>query len=271
MRRESYSNRFANALAGVDIDNPGSGIDRTGKVVPVPRVTGPIARLEPVEAPHVPFLKRHTNKPLKVTLPGPFTLAQQAQNDYYGSEAELAMAYAGAVNEELRDLFEAGVDIVQLDEPYVQARPEAARDYAVASIDRALEGATGPTVLHVCFGYGKHVADKPDGYAFLSELNACRADEVSIECAQPRLRLDLVRGLPDKTVHIGVLDLRDQTPEPPELVADRIHAALKFLPAERVVVAPDCGMKYLPRDVAFAKLANMVKGRDLVRGELKGS
>ena len=270
MRRESYSNRFANALAGVDIDNPGEAIDRTGKVVPVPRVTGPIARLEPVEAPHVRFLKRHTEKPLKVTLPGPFTLAQQAQNEHYGSEAELAMAYAGAVNEELCDLFEAGVDIVQLDEPYVQARPEAARDYAVACIDRALEGATGSTVLHVCFGYGKHVANKPDGYAFLSELNACRADEISIECAQPRLRLDLVGGLPDKTVHVGVLDLRDQTPESPELVADRIRAALAFLPAERVVVAPDCGMKYLPRDVAFAKLANMVKGRDLVRGELVG-
>ena len=268
MRRESYSNRFANALAGVDIDNPGEAIDRTGKVVPVPRVTGPIARLEPVEAPHVRFLKRHTEKPLKVTLPGPFTLAQQAQNEHYGSEAELAMAYAGAVNEELCDLFEAGVDIVQLDEPYVQARPEAARDYAVACIDRALEGATGSTVLHVCFGYGKHVANKPDGYAFLSELNACRADEISIECAQPRLQLDLVGGLPDKTVHVGVLDLRDQTPESPELVADRIRAALAFLPAERVVVAPDCGMKYLPRDVAFAKLANMVKGRDLVRGEL---
>ena len=267
MRRESYSNRFANALGGVDLDNPGEAVDRTGKVVPVPRVTGPIVRLKPVEAPHVPFLKRHTSKPLKVTLPGPFTLAQQAQNEYYDSAAELAMAYADAVNAELRDLFEAGVDIVQLDEPYVQARPEAARDYAVACIDRALDGATGPTVLHVCFGYGKHVADKPDGYAFLSELNGCRADQISIECAQPRLKLDLLQGLPDKTVHIGVLDLRDQTPESPELVADRIRAALEFLPAERVVVAPDCGMKYLPRDVAFAKLSNMVKGRDLVLSE----
>jgi 5-methyltetrahydropteroyltriglutamate--homocysteine methyltransferase len=182
MRRESYSNRFANALEGVDLDNPGAAVDRTGKTVPVPRVVGEIRRREPVEAPFI-------------ALPGPFTMAQQAQNDFYPDDGSLAMAYAAAVNEELRDLFVAGVDIVQLDEPYVQARPEAAREYAVASIDRALEGAGGPTVLHVCFGYGKHVADKPAGYAFLDELNDCRADEISIECAQPRLKMDLVQGL----------------------------------------------------------------------------
>ncbi|MFK7915675.1 MAG: hypothetical protein AB8B93_17290 [Pseudomonadales bacterium] len=268
IRRESYSNRFANALSGVDIDRPGEAVDRTGKVVPVPRVTGPIRRLNAVEVPHIPFIRQHTDRLLKITLPGPFTMAQQAQNDYYKDVGELALAYAGAVNEELRDLFAAGVDIVQLDEPYVQARPEAAREYAVAAIDAAVAGATGPTVLHVCFGYGKHVADKPEGYAFLEELNACKADEISIECAQPRLQMDLLAGLPDKKVHVGVIDLRDTTPESPELVATRIRAALDVIPAEQVVVAPDCGMKYLHRDVAFAKLCNMVKGRDIVRSEL---
>ncbi|MDH3644258.1 MAG: 5-methyltetrahydropteroyltriglutamate--homocysteine methyltransferase [Gammaproteobacteria bacterium] len=268
MRRESYSNRFANALDGVDIDNPGEAIDRTGKPVPVPRVVGAISRREAVEAPFIAFVKSHTDKPLKITLPGPFTMAQQAQNDFYSSDAEMAMAYAAAVNDELLDLFAAGVDIVQLDEPYVQARPEAAQEYAVAAIDRALQGATGPTVLHVCFGYGKHVADKPEGYAFLGELDACTANEISIECAQPRLKMDLVKSLPNKKVHVGVLDLRDRTPESPELVAERIRAALEHLPAERIVVAPDCGMKYLPRDSAYEKLKNMVLGRDIVRAEL---
>jgi 5-methyltetrahydropteroyltriglutamate--homocysteine methyltransferase len=268
MRRESYSNRFANALNGVDIDNPGEAIDRTGKPVPVPRVVSAISRREPVEAPFIAFLKEHTDKPIKITLPGPFTMAQQAQNDFYADEADMAMAYAAAVNDELKDLFAAGVDIVQLDEPYVQARPEAAQDYAVAVIDRALQGASGPTVLHVCFGYGKHVDNKPAGYAFLGELNACSADEVSIECAQPRLKMDLVQSLPDKKVHVGVLDLRDPTPESPELVAERIRAALEYIPAERMVVAPDCGMKYLPRTAAYQKLRNMVLGRDIVRAEL---
>ncbi len=271
MRRESYSNRFANSLLGVDIDNPGEAIDRTGKAVPVPRVTGQIQRRETVEAPYINFLKAHTDKLIKITLPGPFTMAQQAQNDYYASPAELAMAYAEAVNEEVRDLFAAGVDIVQLDEPYVQARPEAAREYAVAAIDKALAGASGPTVLHVCFGYGKHVENKPEGYAFLSELDACTANEISIECAQPRLKMDLLTQLPNKKVHVGVLDLRDTNVESPELVAQRIRAALKEIPASQIVVAPDCGMKYLSRDVAFGKLANMVAGRDLVRKEIVSS
>ncbi|MFP6835879.1 MAG: hypothetical protein VB948_07185, partial [Pseudomonadales bacterium] len=183
-------------------------------------------------------------------------------------DATMAMAYATAVNDELKDLFAAGVDIVQIDEPYVQARPEAAKEYAIAAIDRALEGASGPTVLHVCFGYGKHVANKPEGYAFLAELDACSAAEISIECAQPRLKMDLLQLLPSKKVHVGVVDLRDQTPETPELVAERIRAALEFMPAERIVVAPDCGMKYLPRSTAYEKLANMVRGRDIVRAEL---
>jgi 5-methyltetrahydropteroyltriglutamate--homocysteine methyltransferase len=268
MRRESYSNRFANALSGVDLDHPGEAVDRTGRTVPVPRVVGEIHREAPVEAPYVAFLKAHTDKPLKITLPGPFTMAQQAQNDYYPDAGALALAYADAVNAELLELFAAGVDIVQLDEPYVQARPEAAREYAVPAIDRALQNASGPTVLHVCFGYGRHVADKPDGYAFLGELNACRADEISVECAQPRLKLEILKSLPDKKVHVGVLDLRDPTAETPEVVAARIRSALEQLPAEQIVVAPDCGMKYLPRPVAYAKLANMVAGARLVRREL---
>ena len=270
MRRESYSNRFATALVGVDLEHPGQAQDRTGRMVPVPRVSGPIHRRYAVEAPLIAFLKAHTDKPIKITLPGPFTLTQQAQNDYYASAGDLALAYAAAVNEEVKDLFAAGVDIVQLDEPYVQARPEAAREYAVEAIDRALAGATGTTVLHVCFGYGKHVQDKPKGYTFCAELDACAADEVSLECAQPRLDLELLGLLPSKRLHVGVLDLRDQSVESAGQVAERIRAALRHVPVERLVVAPDCGMKYLPRDVAFAKLCAMVRGRDLVRAELTG-
>ena len=268
MRRESYSNRFATALTGVDLDHPGEALDRTGRTVWVPRVTGPVARRHPVEAPLIAYLKARTNKPIKVTLPGPFTMTQQAQNDYYAEAGDLAFAYAAAVNEEMKDLFAAGVDIVQLDEPYVQARPEAAREYAVEAIDRALQGATGTTALHVCFGYGKHVANKPKGYAFCEELDACRADEISLECAQPRVDLELLQLLPSKRIHVGVLDLRDLEIESPERVAQRIRDALQYLPPQRLVVAPDCGMKYLPRDVAFGKLRNMVLGRDIVRAEL---
>ena len=234
MRRESYSNRFANALDGIDLDQPGEAVDRTGKTVPVPRVVGEIRRRAPIEVPHVPFLKAHTDRPLKMTLPGPFTMTQQAQNEYYGEPADLAMAYADAVNEEMRALFEAGVDIVQLDEPYVQARPEAAREYAVAAIDRALAGAAGATVLHVCFGYGKHVADKPDGYAFLDELDACAVDEVSVECAQPRLQMAVLEGLPNKKVHVGVIDLRDTRVESQEMVAERIESALRTVSTETI-------------------------------------
>jgi 5-methyltetrahydropteroyltriglutamate--homocysteine methyltransferase len=268
MRRESYSNRFATALDGIDLDRPGEALDRTGRMVSVPRVTGPIRRRHAVEAPLVEFVRGLTDKPIKITLPGPFTLAQQAQNDYYRSRAELALAYAAVVNDEVRDLFAAGADIVQLDEPYVQARPDEARDYAVAAIDRALAGATGPTVLHVCFGYGAHVADKPHGYSFCAELDACTADEISLECAQPRLDLELLTQLPSKRIHVGVLDLREQRIESPAVVAQRIRAALRHVPLQRLVVAPDCGMKYLPRQVAFGKLCSMVRGRDIVRDEL---
>jgi 5-methyltetrahydropteroyltriglutamate--homocysteine methyltransferase len=267
MMRESYSNRFANALLGLDQDNPGVALDRTGKNVPVPRVVGEIQRVRSVETEHIPLLKSCTDKPVKITLPGPFTMTQQAQNEYYDSDEALAMAYAKAVNEEVKALFDAGVDIVQLDEPYVQARAEAAAEYAVGAIDRALEGVTGTTVLHVCFGYGKHVDDKPAGYAFLAELDACAADEISVECAQPRLPATVLDKLPSKRIHVGVLDLRDQNIESAELVAGRIEAALEVVPIERMVVAPDCGMKYLPRDVAFGKLRNMVRGRNLVLGK----
>lgn len=268
VRRESYSNRFANALSGIDLDKPGEAVDRTGKTVPVPRVVGEVRRVKAVETPYIRFLKDNTHCLLKITLPGPFTMAQQAQNEFYADKADLAMAYAAAVNEEVLDLFAAGVDIVQIDEPYVQARPEEAAEYALPAIDRALAGATGPTALHVCFGYGKHVADKPAGYAFLEPLNGSAVDEISIECAQPKLKMDLLSLVPDKRVHVGVLDLRDTQAETPEVVADRIRAALEHISPRRMVVAPDCGMKYLSRDIAFEKLRNMVLGRNMVRAEL---
>jgi len=269
VRRESYSNRFATSLDGVDVERPGQAVDRTGATVPVPRVVGPIRRRAPVEVDVVAHVRRQTDRPLKITLPGPFTMGQQAQDDFYGNDAELAMAYAEAVNEEVLELFAAGADIVQLDEPYVQARPAAARRHAVAAIDRALLGAPGPTVLHVCFGYGRHVADKPTGYDFLAELDACRADEISIEAAQPRLDLGVLDDLPSKRVHVGVLDLRDTAIESADVIAHRIRAALEHLPPERLVIAPDCGCKYLPREVAWAKTAAMVAAARQVRSELR--
>jgi 5-methyltetrahydropteroyltriglutamate--homocysteine methyltransferase len=269
VRRESYSNRFATALDGIDLERPGQAVDRTGATVAVPRVIGPIRRHSPVEVDVVAQVRRHTDRPLKVTLPGPFTMGQQAQDDFYGDDAELALAYAAAVNEEVLDLFAAGADIVQLDEPYVQARPDAARRHAVAAIDRALQGATGTTVLHVCFGYGRHVADKPTGYDFLAELDACRADEISIEAAQPRLDLGVLDELATKRVHVGVLDLRDTTIESTDLIASRIRAALQHLPPERLVIAPDCGCKYLARDVAWAKTSAMVAAATRVRNEIR--
>ncbi len=268
IRRESYSNRFATALDGVDLDRPGEAVDRTGKLVPVPRIVGPIVWRHSAEADYVTLLKRHTDKPVKVTLPGPFTLTQQAQDDYYGDEEALAEAYAIAVRQEVAALFAAGADIVQLDEPYVQARPGQARAYARAAIDLALADADGTTALHVCFGYGRHVADKPNRYAVLAELDACRADEISLECAQPRLDLEDLQLLPSKRIHVGVIDLRDPAAESPQLVAERILAALEHVPPERLVVAPDCGMKYLSRELARQKLTNLVAGRNLARQHL---
>src|SRR5581483_1685907 len=181
IRRESYSNRFANGLEGIDLDNPGTGVDRTGNPNIVPRVAGPVSRKHPVQKRDVEFLRAHTDRRIRVTVPGPFTMTQQAQNDYYGSDAELALAYAAAVNEELRDAVAAGADIVQVDEPYLQARPEPARDYALPAINRALEGVDARTALHTCFGYAAVVKQRLPGYSFLAELEQCDADEILIE------------------------------------------------------------------------------------------
>jgi 5-methyltetrahydropteroyltriglutamate--homocysteine methyltransferase len=269
MRRESYSNRFATALDGVDLDNPGVAIDRTGHENPVPRVVGPIRRTQPVEVRDVEFLRANTSRPIKITLPGPFTMTQQAQNDHYPDEESLALAYAAAVNAEAHDLKAAGADVVQIDEPYLQARPEKARSYGLAAIDRALEGIEGETALHICFGYGHIVHAKPAGYSFLPELNDCAVRQISLETAQPGLDLSILRELPDKTIVLGVLDLSDDAPvETPEAVAERIRSALTHVDVERLVVAPDCGMKYLTRPVARAKLEAMVEGAAIVRAEL---
>ena len=257
IRRESYSNRFATALDGVDIDNPGIALDRSGHPNPVPRVTAPIRRQHPVEVEDLRFLRANTSRTVKITVPGPFTMAQQAQDDYYGSTESLALGYAEAVGEEVRDLFAAGADIVQLDEPYLQARPDPAHRYGVKVINRALEEAGGTTAVHLCFGYAAIIHDRPSGYSFLSELADCRADQISIETAQSGLDCSVLAGLDGKTIILGVLDLNDLTVESPETVLARAERALPYVPAERLVLAPDCGMKYLPRDVAFGKLTAM--------------
>jgi len=270
IRRESYSNRLANALDGIDIDRPGLAVDRTGASNPVPRVVGPIARRSPIDVDAGRFLRARTSRPIKVTLPGPFTLTQQAQNDFYPDNAHLAMAYAAAVNSEIKDLFALGVDIVQLDEPYLQARPEEARAYGLDAIDRALEGVDGVTALHICFGYA-HIhrgAEKPGGYAYLGELNDSQADVISIEAAQPKLDPGVLSELNRKIVMYGVIDLNDAAIETPEIVAARLRAALKFAPPERLMAAPDCGMKYLPRARAFGKIKAMVDGAAMVREEM---
>jgi 5-methyltetrahydropteroyltriglutamate--homocysteine methyltransferase len=268
MRRESYSNRFATALDGVDLDEPGVALDRTGHENPVPRVVGPIRRTRPVEVRDVQFLRSLTDRRIKITVPGPFTMTQQAQDDHYADERSLALAYADAVNEELRDLKAAGADVVQIDEPYLQARPEPAREYAVEAIDRALAGIEGETVLHTCFGYAHIVHDRPTGYPFLAELADCAATHLSLEAAQPRLDPAVLREVGDKAVVLGVLDLGSTEVESPQLVAERIRAALAVVGPERLVVGPDCGMKYLPRERAFRKLEAMVAGARLVSDEL---
>lgn len=268
VRRESYFNRFATALEGVDIDTPAMMPDRTGKPMAVPRVTGPIRRRHAVQVRDTAFLRAITDRAIKMTMPGPFTMAQLAQDEHYGDPGKLALAYAEAVNAELVDIKAAGADIVQLDEPYLQAKPDAARQYGIAAIDRALAGIAGTTVVHMCFGYAYAVKDKPSGYSFLPELGRCRAHQVSIEAAQPRLDPAALEGLPSKTVMVGVLDLGDPEIESAETVAQRIRAALAHVPAERLVVAPDCGMKYLPRETAFGKLKAMAEGTARVRREL---
>jgi 5-methyltetrahydropteroyltriglutamate--homocysteine methyltransferase len=268
VRRESYSNRFATALDGIDLTQPGTVRGRTGGAVTVPRVVGPIRRTRPVQVRDVAFLRQHTTQPIKVTIPGPFTMTQQAQNDYYPDDEQLALDYAAAVNEEIHALFEAGADVVQLDEPWMQARPKPARRYAVKAINRALAGVQGATALHMCFGYAVSVRQKPGAYDFLPELEDSAVQQVSIEAAQPHLDLTILTALPSKIIILGVLDLNDPTPESPEVVAQRIRAALHYVSPERLIVAPDCGMKYLPQEVAFRKLRAMVLGTAIVREEV---
>ncbi len=268
IRRESYSNRFATALEGVDLDNPGSALDRSGHPNPVPRIVGRIRRVHAVEVEDVRFLRAHTKKPIKITVPGPFTMSQQAQNEFYATDEEAALDYAAAVNEEITDLFAAGADIVQVDEPYMQARPEKARQFGLHALNRALEGVKGTTCVHICFGYAAIIHERPSGYSFLPELAGCSCGQVSIEAAQPKLDLAVLKDLPSKQIILGVIDLADKAVETPQIVADRIRKAFAYVKPERVVVAPDCGMKYLPREVAFGKMQAMVGGAAIVRGEV---
>jgi 5-methyltetrahydropteroyltriglutamate--homocysteine methyltransferase len=268
IRRESYSNRFATALEGIDLDNPGTALDRSGHPNPVPRIVGPIRRKHAVEVEDVRFLRAHTTRAIKITVPGPFTMSQQAQNDYYSSGADAAMDYAAAVNEEISDLFAAGAEIVQIDEPYMQARPGKAREYGVSALNRALDGISGTTCVHICFGYAAIIHQRPSGYSFLPELSACRCNQVSIETAQSNLDCEVLTGLPGKQILLGVLDLSSMEIETPETVAARIRRALPYVAADRIILAPDCGMKYLPRHVADGKMRAMVAGAALMRQEL---
>ena len=268
MRRESYSNRFATALEGVDIDNPGSALDRSGHPNPVPRVVGRIRRKHTVERRDVEFLRSNTDRAIKITVPGPFTMSQQAQNDFYEDEAEMALDYAAAVNLEIKDLFAAGADIVQIDEPYMQARPDKARAFGVRALNRALEGVEGTTAVHICFGYAAIIHERPAGYSFLPEIAGTPVRQVSIETAQSKLDCSVLEKLTGKTIILGVLDLSRHDVETPEIVAARIRRALPHVAAERIVVAPDCGLKYLPREVAFGKMKAMADGARLVRAEL---
>jgi len=267
IRRESYSNRFATALSGIDIDNPGVGLDRSGHPNPVPRIVGPIKRMRPVEVEDMKFLRANTTRMVKITVPGPFTMSQQAQNDFYKTDAEAAMDYAAAVNAEIRDLFAAGADIVQIDEPYMQARPEKAREYGLAALNRALEGITGTTAVHICFGYAAVIHARPEGYSFLPEFANCSCTQVSIETAQSNLDCSVLKKLPGKKVMVGCIDLADMAIETPQVVVERIKRALPYIKKENVILAPDCGMKYLPRDVADGKMRAMVEGAKLLRAE----
>ena len=267
IRRESYSNRIATALGGIDIDNPGTGLDRSGHPNPVPRIVGKITRLRPIEVEDLLFLKAHTTRKVKITVPGPFTMLQQAQNDFYPSEEEAAMDYAAALNEEIKDLFANGADIVQVDEPYMQARPEKARQYGIRALNRALEGVTGTTAVHICFGYAAIIHARPAGYDFLPEFAECTCRQVSIETAQSKLDCAILKTLGDKQVMVGCIDLSDMTIESPVVVASRIKRALQYILPEQVILAPDCGMKYLPREVANGKLRAMVEGAKILRAE----
>ncbi len=268
MRRESYSNRFATALNGVDMDNHGTALDRSGEPVPVPRVVGEISRRHAVQVRDVEFMKQHTDKAIKITVPGPFTMSQQAQDDYYGDPEALALGYAAAVNEEIKDLFAAGADVVQLDEPYMQARPEKAREFGLKALERALDGVAGTTALHICFGYAHLIHERPEGYSFLPELASSDVKQISIETAQSNLDTKVLETLPGKTIILGVLDLSTHEVETPEVVAARIRRGLAHAPKEKIIIAPDCGLKYLPREVAFGKMKAMAEGAATVRAEV---
>jgi len=270
MRRESYSNHLANALEGVDIDNPGTALDRSGEPVSVPRVVGPIRRNGAIGRSDVEFLRAQTDRPIKYTVPGPFTMSQQVQNDYYDSDADCAMAYADAVNGEVRDLFAAGADVVQLDEPYMQARPEKAREYGLQVLNRALEGVEGKTGVHICFGYAALIHERPEAYSFLPELHNALCDQVSIETAQSNLDCKILETLPDKEILLGVLDLSTNEVEPVCVIKDRVKRALDYCDAERLTLGPDCGMKYLARAAAFGKLKNMAQAAKELREDLVG-
>src|SRR2546421_6436877 len=267
MRRESYSNRFATALEGVDIDNPGTALDRSGHPNPVPRVTGKVRRKHPVEVRDVQFLRANTDRMIKMTVPGPFTMSQQAQNDFYQSDEEMALDYAAAVNAEIKDLFAAGADVVQIDEPYMQARPDKARKFGLEALNAALDGVTGTTAVHICFGYAAIIHVRPEGYSFLPELAGSPVQQISIETAQSKLDTSVLQKLPGKKIMVGCIDLSDMQVETPQQVADRIRRALQHVQPEDVIVAPDCGMKYLPRDVAYGKMKAMVEGAKLLRAE----
>jgi 5-methyltetrahydropteroyltriglutamate--homocysteine methyltransferase len=268
MRRESYSNRFATALENVDIDNPGTALDRSGHPNPVPRIVGKVRRKHPVEVRDIEFLRANTARTIKITVPGPFTMSQQAQNDFYKDEGEMALDYAAAVNAEIKDLFAAGADIVQVDEPYMQARPDKARQFGLKALNAALDGVSGTTAVHICFGYAAIIHVRPEGYSFLPEFANSPVQQVSVETAQSGLDCAVLEKLPGKTIILGTLDLSDMTIETPETVAGRIRRALPHVPAERIVVAPDCGLKYLPREVAYGKMCAMVEGAQIVRREL---
>jgi 5-methyltetrahydropteroyltriglutamate--homocysteine methyltransferase len=267
-RRESYSNHFATALEGVDIDNPGTAMSRMGRPLQVPRIAGPIRRRAPVEVRDLKLLRDNTDRKIKATVPGPFTMSRQSQDDYYGDAEAVAMDFAAAVNAEIKDLFAAGADVVQVDEPWMQQYPDQARAFGLKALNRALDGVAGTVAVHLCFGYAAVVHDKPTGYSFLGELENSKAQQISIEAAQPKLDLKVLRNLPSKTIILGVIDLADMTVETPQVVADRIRAALHHVPPERLIVAPDCGMKYLPRDVAYGKMKAMVDGTRIVRDEV---
>jgi len=265
--RESYSNHFATALDGVDIDNPGEALDRSGEPVPVPRITGPIKRRHAISVDEVKALKKLTDRPIKFTVPGPFTMAQQAQNDFYPDLREAALAYAEAVREEVEDLFAAGADIIQLDEPYMQARPEAAEAYGIEALNAALQGTAGTTCVHICFGYAALIHERPEGYSFLPQLHQACCQQISIETAQSNLDCSVLSSLPEQTILLGVIDLSSPEVDSVETIVDRVQRALPYIDKRRVVLAPDCGMKYLPRDASLQKLSNMVKAAKILRSQ----